>query len=121
MFTRKQLSGIEGEKIAVSYLRQKGYRIIERNFHGRGGEIDIIALDSDTLVFVEVKARSTEEFGSPLEAITYRKMKSLIKTAQFYKIKNPKLPEAMRIDAVAISLDSANKVKSIELVKNISF
>lgn len=121
MFTRKQLSGIEGENLAVSFLRKKGYKIIERNFHAKGGEIDIIAQDEDALVFVEVKARSTEEYGSPLEAITYRKMKSLIRTAQFYKIKNPNLPEAMRIDAVAITLDSGNKVKSIELVKNISF
>lgn len=120
MFTRKQISGIKGEDLAVSLLRKKGYKIIERNFRIRGGEIDIIAQDGDILVFVEVKARSSEEFGSPLEAITYRKMKSLIKTAQFYKIKNPNLPEAMRIDAVAITLDSENKLKSIELVKNIS-
>lgn len=120
MFTSKQISGIKGEEIAVSYLRKKGYKIIERNFRAKGGEIDIIAIDGDTLVFIEVKARSTVEFGSPLEAITYRKMKALVKTAQFYKIKNTKLPEVLRIDAVAISLDSENKVKSVELVKNIS-
>lgn len=121
MFTSKQISGIKGEDLAASYLSKKGYKIIKRNFRARGGEIDIIAKDGDTLVFIEVKARSTDEFGSPLEAITYRKMKSLIKTAEFYKIKNPNLPELMRIDAVAISLDSENKVKSVELVKNISF
>lgn len=121
MFTSKQISGIKGEDLAVSYIVKKGYKIIERNFRGRGGEIDIIALDGDTLVFVEVKARSTEEFGSPLEAITYRKMKLLIKTAEFYKLKKPNLPECMRIDAVAITLDTGNKVKSIELVKNISY
>lgn len=120
MFTSKQVSGLKGEDLACSFLRKKGYKIIERNFRIRGGEIDIIALDGDTLVFVEVKARSTEEFGSPLDAITYRKLQSLIKTAQFYKLKNKKLPESMRIDAVAITLDSENEVKSIELVKNIS-
>lgn len=120
MFTGKQISGIKGENIAASYLVKKGYKIIEKNFRARGGEIDIIAIDGDTLVFVEVKARSTREFGSPLEAITYRKIKSLIKTAQFYKIKNPGLPENMRIDAVAISLDDKNNIKSVELVKNIS-
>ncbi|MBU4016545.1 YraN family protein [Patescibacteria group bacterium] len=120
MFTNKQISGIKGEDLATSFLRKKGYKIIERNFRAIGGEIDIIALDKDTLVFIEVKARSTKEFGSPLEAITNRKMKSLIKTAQFYKIKNPRLPDCLRIDAVAITLDSENEVKSIELVKNIS-
>lgn len=120
MFTTKQVSGIKGEDLAVTFLHKKGYKIIHRNFRAKGGEIDIIAIDGDTLVFIEVKTRSTNEFGSPLEAITYRKMKSLIKTAQFYKISNPALPEAMRIDAVSITLDGENKLKSVELVKNIS-
>ncbi len=120
MLTNKQLSGIKGEDLACEFLRKKGYKIIERNFRARGGEIDIIALDCETLVFIEVKARSTSEFGSPLEAITTWKLKSIVKTAQFYKLKNPKLPEALRIDAVAITLDQGNDIKSIELVKNIS-
>ncbi len=120
MFTKKQISGFKGEELAASYLTKNGYKIIDRNFRAVGGELDIIALDGDTLSFVEVKARSSTEFGTPLEAITARKMKSIIKTAQFYKLKNPKLPDAMRIDAVAISLDNYNEVKSIELVKNIS-
>lgn len=120
MFTQKQISGIKGEDHAVQFLKNKGYKIIDRNFRIRGGEIDIIALDEDTLVFVEVKARHTREFGSPLEAITYWKLKSLVKTAQFYRLKNPKLPAAMRIDAVAISLDDYNEIKSIELTKNIT-
>ncbi len=120
MLTNKQIAGAKGEDLAVSFLRKKGYKIIERNFRMRGGEIDIIAIDDDTLVFIEVKARSTTEFGSPLEAITYWKMNSLIKTAQFYKNKNPRLPQALRIDAVAITLDESNEVKTIELVKNIS-
>lgn len=118
-FTRKE-AGKLGEDLAVSYLIKHGYQIIEQNFRIRGGEIDIVALEKDTLVFVEVKTRSSAEFGSPLEAITYWKLKSLIKTAQFYKLKHPKLPDAMRIDAVAILLDKKNNVVSIELVKNIT-
>lgn len=118
---RKQISGVKGEELAVSFLTKKGYKIIDRNFRAKGGEIDIVAIDGDTLVFVEVKARSTDEFGSPLEAITSWKMKSLIRTAQFYKIRNPRLPQAMRIDAVAINLDGENELKSIDLVKNISY
>src|SRR5882724_1834526 len=114
-FTRKE-AGKLGEDLAVSYLIKHGYQIIEQNFRIRGGEIDIVALEKDTLVFVEVKTRSSAEFGSPLEAITYWKLKSLIKTAQFYKLKHPKLPDAMRIDAVAILLDKKNNVVSIELV-----
>ncbi len=120
MFTNKQISGIKGEDVATSFLRKKGYKIIERNFRARCGEIDIIALDKDTLVFIEVKARSSREFGYPLESITKWKMKSLIQTAQFYKLKNPCLPDSMRMDAVAITFNNGNEVKSIELVKNIS-
>jgi putative endonuclease len=120
MLSSKQISGIKGEAIAAEFLKKKGYKILERNFRAKTGEIDLIALDSDTLVFVEVKARHTHEFGTPLDAITQWKLNSLIKTAQLYKIKNPKLPENLRIDAVAITLDARSAVKSIELVKNIS-
>ncbi len=120
MLNRKQISGAKGEEIAAAFLEKKGYKIIERNFHIRGGEIDIIALDAGILVFIEVKARSTREFGSPLEAITPWKIKSIIKTSQYYKLKYPKLPDAMRIDAVAISFDENNRPSNIELVKNIS-
>lgn len=120
MQTTKQLSGFRGESIAADFIKERGYKIIERNFRTKSGEIDIIALDKNTLVFIEVKTRSTAEFGSPLEAITSRKMNSLIRTAEFYKIKHPNLPQAMRIDAVAISLNELNAFKSIELVQNIS-
>ncbi len=115
-----QDEGKRGEEIAAEYLKKQGFKIIDRNFRIRGGEIDIVALDSDTLVFIEVKTRRSTEFGTPLEAISYWKIKSLIKTAQFYKMKHPKLPELMRIDAVAIILDRENNPTSIELVKNIS-
>ncbi len=120
MLSKKQLSGIKGEELAVEYLRKKGYKIITRNFRSKTGEIDIIAIDGNTLVFVEVKARSSIEFGSPIDAITSRKLNSIIKTAEYYKIKNPRLPALMRIDAVAISLDRHDEIKKIELVKNIS-
>jgi putative endonuclease len=120
MNTNKQIYGAKGEDLAVSFLRKKGYKILERNYRIRGGEIDIIALDGDTLAFVEVKARSSEEFGSALEAITYWKLKALIRAAQVYKSKHKNLPEALRIDAVAILFDKDYEVSSIELVKNIS-
>lgn len=119
MRTSKQVHGDKGEDLAVSFLERRGYKVIERNYRIRGGEIDIVALEGDTLVFVEVKARSSEEFGSPLEAITYRKLKVLVRAAEFYKMKHPRLPEAMRIDAVAISFDKNYEVNSIELVKNV--
>jgi putative endonuclease len=120
MSNQKQVAGRFGEDIAENYLRKHGYQILERNFRIRDGEIDIIAIDQDTLACVEVKARKTTEFGSPLEAITYRKLRSLTKAIQLYKLKHPQLPDLMRIDAVAITLNEDNQILTIELVKNIS-
>ena len=62
--------GAHGEKLACRFLRRHGYKILYRNFHGRrGGEIDIVCRDGDTLVFVEVKTRADEDFGRPIEAV----------------------------------------------------
>jgi putative endonuclease len=120
MFKNKLAEGKRGEEIAVEFLTKKGIKIIDRNFRIRGDEIDIIGLENNTLVFFEVKTRVSTEFGSPLEAITYWKLRSLIKTAQFYKLKHSRLPDSMRIDAISIKLDESERVVSIELVKNIS-
>jgi len=120
MYFTKLQEGKLGEDFAVAYLNKQGYEIIDRNFRIRGGEIDIIALHQNTLIFIEVKTRSSSEFGTPLEAISYWKLKSLIKTAEFYKVKHPKLPESMRIDAIGVILDNQNNLVSIEYIKNIS-
>lgn len=109
-----------GEEYASKFLIKKGYKIIERNFRERFGEIDIVAKEGDTLVFVEVKTRKSSQFGSPLEAITPWKLRSVIKTAQYYKLTHPSLPDRLRIDAVAIKLSDGGNVEDIELVKNIS-
>lgn len=112
-----------GEDKACEYLKKLGFKIIERNFRKGYGEIDIIAIDENSrekvLSFVEVKTRTSNAFGSPLEAITYWKLKTLVKTAQFYKITHRNLPESLRIDAVSVLLNG-NEVQSIELTKNIS-
>jgi len=108
-----------GEDKACELLRKLGYKIIERNFRKGYGEIDIIALHKNTLVFVEVKTRTSNSFGSPLESITPWKLKSLIKTAQYYKMTHRNLPESLRIDAVSVILNG-NEVQNIELIKNIS-
>lgn len=115
----------KGEDIASEYLLRNGYKIIERNFRKRYGEIDVVALDpsagsgQEVLVFVEVKTRTSDQFGNPLEAITPWKLRSLVRSAQYYKLINPKLPEQLRIDAVAVTL-VGDKLFHIELVKNIT-
>lgn len=118
--------GKRGEQFAVEFLTSNGFHVIDRNFRIRGGEIDIIAIETDpqtkekTLVFIEVKTRSSDEFGAPLEAIGYYKMRALIKATQFYKMKHPKLPDLMRIDAVSVMLNGEGQLLDIELVKNIT-
>ncbi len=99
--------------MALEFLRKCGYKILERNFRQRFGEVDIIALDGDTLVFVEVKARWSERFGQPLEAITPSKIRSLARIAHYYKLLHPKLPDKLRIDAVGVSGDQIQLVKGI--------
>lgn len=114
-----------GEGKACEYLRKNGYKIIERNFRKGYGEIDIIATDKSSgsgekiLVFVEVKTRTSDQFGSPLESITPWKLKTLIKTAQYYKMTHPKLPDSLRMDAVSVTLLDG-QIKKIEHIKNIS-
>ncbi|HYK09019.1 MAG TPA: YraN family protein [Candidatus Eisenbacteria bacterium] len=110
--------GKKGEDIAVEYLKKKGYKIIERNFRKGYGEIDIICVKKNVLVFVEVKTRTSDTFGTPLESITPWKLKPLIKTAQYYSMLHPELPDQLRLDAISVILEGLEE--SIEHLENIS-
>ncbi len=112
--------GKKGEDEAVKFLKKKGYKILDQNFRKNYGEVDIIATYDDILVFIEVKTRTSNQFGTPFEAITSWKMKSLLKIAQLYSAMHPKLPKALRIDAIAILLNSNLDVISIDHMENIS-
>jgi putative endonuclease len=94
-----------GEDKACKYLKKLGFRILERYCRKTYGEIDIVAIEKDVLAFIEVKTRTSNQFGSPLEVITYFKLKSLVKTAQYYKMTHHNLPESLRIDAVSVILN----------------
>mgnify|MGYP001611946535 FL=1 len=115
-----------GEDIASSYLKKKGYKIIERNFRKKYQEIDIIATFGSTsspqatLVFIEVKTRRSNSFGSPFDGIEPWKLRHLVHLAQFYKQLHPNLPDYMRIDAIGVTLSLDNKLEDIEHVENIS-
>lgn len=113
-------TAIKGEELAAKFLQEKGYKIIDRNFRKGYGEIDIIATRKGVLVFVEVKTRTGVLYGSPFEQISYFKLKALKKTAQFYKLLNPKLPDALRIDAVSVLLDYSGNASNIEHIENIT-
>ncbi len=78
-----------GEDAATAYLKKNKYKIIERNYRNKAGEIDIIAQKNDDLVFVEVKTRSSDAFGTPSEAVTYYKKRNMVTTAKWYLANNP--------------------------------
>lgn len=109
-----------GEDAACSYLQNKGYRILERNFRKGYGEIDIIAQNQDTLVFIEVKTRTSSKYGTPFDAISSGKLHQIIKAAKYYKyILRPELPDSLRIDAIGV-IAWENEVVSIEHLENVS-
>lgn len=112
----KSSFGRVGEDFAVSFLRQHGYKVIERNFRSRFGEIDIIAVDGDTLVFVEVKARWSKKFGAPEEAVTPQKLYKIKRTAEYFSLTHKGLPEKLRIDVVAIEAEGS-RVSSARIIK----
>ena len=116
MLTPTQQYGKESETLAVRYLEKQGYRIIERNYRTRYGEIDIIAKDGDTLVFVEVKARSTGKFGDPKWAITWKKKKKISMVALYWLKRTRQVGKKARFDVVSIRSDAEDS--GIELVKN---
>lgn len=83
----KRATGAFYEQKAGAFLEQKGYVILERNFRNRNGEIDIIARDGEYLCFIEVKYRTTNDWGNPLEAVDARKQNQIRRIAQYYMMK----------------------------------
>lgn len=112
--------GKVGEDLACQLLQKHGYRILTRNFRSKFGEIDIVAQEKDTLVFVEVKTRWSKAFGPPEEAITPWKIKAIIKTGQYFKLLHPQIPDALRLDAVVIEMDKLGKVQRIKIIRNLT-
>ncbi|MBW7956582.1 MAG: YraN family protein [Deltaproteobacteria bacterium] len=99
---RKKAFGNAGEDEAVRFLEKKGYRVIERNFSCRYGEIDIIARDGGAMVFVEVKTRSGDAFGPAAASVDERKQRKMTIAAQFYLEKAGASDSEVRFDVVSI-------------------
>jgi putative endonuclease len=95
--------GQPGEQMAVGYLQQQGYRIQQQNYRCRHGEIDIIAWDGPTLVFVEVKSKRQTAFGSPQAMVGQRKQHKIIRVAMVYVQQHRLQNVALRFDVVAIT------------------
>ncbi|MBI4028892.1 MAG: YraN family protein [Candidatus Blackburnbacteria bacterium] len=108
--------GNRGEDQAVKFLQKQGYKVVARNFHNRTGEIDIVAIDHNVLVFVEVKTRYSYKYGLPEESVTPQKINSIIRTGQYFKLLNPQTPGLLRVDVVAIDYVK----NTTRLLKNVS-
>jgi len=108
------LLGPEGEQIAADYLVRQGYRIIERNYRFHRNEIDIIALQKETLCFIEVKTRFSSAKGHPAEAVTLQKQREIIKAARAYLALYRDIDTDCRFDVVAILVQGmeANRIDS---------
>jgi putative endonuclease len=98
----KTKKGTIGEDLAVDFLQKKGYRILQRNYRFEHGEIDIVAEDGNVLVFVEVKARRSKEFGEPEDAVTPRKREKIRSTADGYLFENNIDDKECRFDVIAV-------------------
>ena len=108
--------GRRGERAAERYLRRIGYRIVARNFRAAGAEIDLVAIDGETLVFVEVKTRSSRAAGAPEEAVDERKQKQMRRAAEAFARRYRADEIEMRFDIVAV--DASGKRLEIELLRN---
>ncbi|MEJ5173663.1 MAG: YraN family protein [Hydrogenothermaceae bacterium] len=100
------------EDMAVEFLREKGYLIIERNFRKRFGEIDIVAKDGNCLVFVEVRSRSYDTFGKALESIGVKKRVKLSKIGNYYISQLNQHFDEVRFDVVSITGDEIEHIKN---------
>lgn len=108
---RKQL-GKSGEDLAIQFLKRKGYKVLGRNVKLKFGEIDILAEDKEDIVLVEVKTKTSEEFGEPFEEVDYFKKKKLWQLARAI---NQKYPEKnIRIDVVSVKIGGKAEIEHIE-------
>ena len=116
MTQARQELGKQGEDLAVSELERRGYAIVARRFRVRSGELDIVARDGATLVFVEVKARSGRRFGVAAEAVTPLKQLRLARLASEYLMRQRIADCACRFDVVSIHFDGG--AADIQVIQN---
>lgn len=113
-------TGEIGEKYAKKFLLKQKYKFITENYYSRFGEIDLIFLDNQELVFVEVKTRKNDFFGTAEEALTISKKRKIIKTLLYFlNSASKKQYSSWRIDLISVKLDYRNKIPEINHIKNI--
>jgi putative endonuclease len=111
-------TGKIGEKLATDFLKKKGYKIIQQNYKTKYAEIDLVARQKETLVFVEVRTKTNEAFGSPEETLNYQKLNKVLQNSRAYAaFTNWQGP--CRIDAICVILGEDNKPQRIDHYENI--
>lgn len=103
--------GRQGEEIAARFLERKGYRIIHRNYRGKGCEIDLIATWNSTLVFIEVKTRTSSKFGNPAHAVNYRKQRQISNAAMQYLSRERAGDQDARFDVITVILQGTGQTR----------
>ncbi len=105
---RTQAIGGAAEDRALNHLKKQGYRLLHRNWRGPGGEIDLIMLDKEVLVFVEVRRRADGRAGQGLESVHFKKQQRLVRTAELFRLKNPAhRNRPCRVDVVSVDGEDA--------------
>ena len=125
LLTNKKVAAVSigalGEEAAVKAIKKQGYKVLERNYRTKMGEIDIIAKDGEYTCFIEVRLRKNNDFGSPADTIDIRKQQKIIRTAKYYAVIKKIYDTPMRFDAVLINADAKDgKLTNVktEIIKN---
>ena len=112
----KKEKGLYGEELAARYLSNCGYRILEKNYLCKIGEIDIVAIENNELVFIEVRTKRKTEYGRAVETVNHTKQRKLRRVAEYYLMERKKENEFCRFDVLGIEGDLQNK-PAYELIK----
>jgi len=111
--------GDKGEQIAADYLEDNGYQLLDKNFITRYGELDLVAVDTGTVVFVEVKTRTSTTFGLPESSVTPTKMARIQNAGLLWLQAHPEAPGDWRIDVIAIMIDHQGGILDIQHFINV--
>lgn len=114
----KRAIGTKGEQLAVKFLKKRGYKILQRNYRRRNGEIDIVCYDHGTITFVEVKTRYSDKYGPPELSVTEAKKRQIVKVALQYVAEKKIEGMSLRFDVVSIFYSPNKKHPTITLFKN---
>jgi len=112
--------GQSGERVAADYLTQRGHRLVATNVRRREGEIDLVTVHGETLVFVEVKLRRANRFGEAVEALSPAKRRRMAALAAAFAAEHPDLPSNLRVDLVAIDVGADGTLGSIRHLESVA-